>query len=62
MDNNIDKIVFEEKYTEPELAKGILFLLKDYYVGSFKEADDKIYMDFENGQKFVLTLKERRDS
>lgn len=59
--NNIDKSVFEEKYTENELAKGILFLLKEYYTGNFKAADRKIFMDFENGQKFVLTVNEYKE-
>lgn len=57
MDNNIKKTIVEESYTENELAKGILFLLKEYYTGSFKAEGEKIRMDFENGQRFVLTVQ-----
>ncbi len=65
MDKNIDKTIFdailEEDYTEKELAKGILFLLKEYYIGSFKADGEKIRMHFENGQKFVLTVNEYKE-
>lgn len=48
----------EENYTTEELAKGILFLIKEYYIGDFDRVDDNIVMKFDNGQSFVLEIKE----
>lgn len=48
----------EENYTTEELAKGILFLIKEYYIGDFDRVDDNIVMKFDNGQSFVIDIKE----
>lgn len=59
---NVSKSVQEssktETYTANELERGILLLLKEFYVGDFVVDGDKIFIKFENGQRFELTIKE----
>lgn len=47
-----------EKYTEKELARGVFFLLKEYYIGDFKTEGETVTASFENGQKFLFTVTE----
>ena len=41
-----------------ELGAGLLFLLREYYVGSFELHEDEIDVMFENEQKFSVTIRE----
>lgn len=41
MEFNKNEGYCEERYTESELAKGILILLKEFYIGDF-ETDEKL--------------------
>jgi hypothetical protein len=41
-----------------ELAAGLLFLLKDYYIGSFDIDGNEIVVAFNNGQKFSIIVKQ----
>ena len=42
-----------------ELAAGLLFLLKEYYIGSFDLNEDGITIKFKNNQQFSISVKER---
>ena len=42
-----------------ELAAGLLFLLKEYYIGSFELNEGEIAVKFNNGQQFTVSVKER---
>ena len=42
-----------------ELAAGLLFLLKEYYIGSFELNEGKIAVKFNNGQQFSISVNER---
>ncbi len=42
-----------------ELAAGLLFLLKEYYIGSFDLNEDGITIKFKNDQQFSISVKER---
>ena len=42
-----------------ELAAGLLFLLNEYYIGSFGLNEDEITVKFNNGQRFSISVKER---
>lgn len=58
MDNKKGEYFENETYTAEEIAKGILFLLNEYYIGNFKKVDSQIMSDFGNGQKFIIEVKE----
>lgn len=51
-----------EKYNnetnEKELTQGILFLLKEYYVGKFEVNEKKILITFNNNQKFCIYINQ----
>lgn len=42
-----------------ELAAGLLFLLKEYYIGSFELNEGAISVKFNNGQQFSISVNER---
>lgn len=50
-----------ESYSEKELTTGILFLMKEYYVGSFCANENEIIATFENGQRFTLSINEIKE-
>ena len=41
-----------------ELAEGLVFLLKEYYIGSFLLDGNEIVVAFNNGQKFSIIVKQ----
>lgn len=50
-----------ETYSENELTTGILFLIKEFYVGSFCANENEIIATFENGQRFTLSINEIKE-
>ena len=58
MEFNKNEGYCEERYTESELAKGILIYLKEFYIGDFETDGKTIVAMFENGQRFVLQITE----
>lgn len=42
-----------------ELAAGLLFLLKEYYIGLFEQHESEVIVRFNNGQEFSVTVQER---
>lgn len=58
--DNIKDVFFESEppFTAEEIAKGILFLMNEYYIGNFKKTGSSIELDFGNGQKFVVEVRE----
>ena len=40
-------------------SAGLLFLLKEYYIGSFELNEGEIAVKFNNGQQFSVSVKER---
>ena len=42
-----------------ELAAGLLFLIKEYYIGSFQINENEVTVAFNNGQRFTIFVKER---
>ena len=41
-----------------ELAAGLLFLLKEYYIGSFRMDGNEVVVAFNNGQRFTVTVEQ----
>ena len=41
-----------------ELTEGILFLLKEYYIGSFTMNENMVFIRFNNGQQFSISIKQ----
>lgn len=41
-----------------ELAAGLLFLLKEYYIGSFRMDGNEVVVAFNNGQLFTVTVEQ----
>ena len=39
-----------------ELAAGLLFLLKEFYIGSFEMNESRIAVRFTNGQTYIVTV------
>lgn len=56
--NDDDFLIRKEKYDEKEILSGILFLIKEYYIGDFYLKDNRIYMSFENGQQFAVQVNQ----
>ena len=48
-----------EMHDARELAAGLLFLLKEYYIGSFELNEGEIAVKFNNGQQFSISVNER---
>lgn len=48
-------------YSEKDLTTGILFLMKEYYVGAFCANGNEIIATFENGQRFTLSINEIKE-
>ena len=41
-----------------ELAAGLLFLLKEYYIGSFRMDGNEVVVAFNNGQRSTVTVEQ----
>lgn len=41
-----------------EMAMDLKFLLRDFYLATFDVSGESLNINFENGQKFKLTVKE----
>ena len=52
------KILNSEIYSEDEILNGLLFLLREYYIGAFEINEKELHLAFDNGQCFVLSVKE----
>ncbi|HBN12360.1 MAG TPA: hypothetical protein DD415_01950 [Clostridiales bacterium] len=48
----------EGKFTNQSVIEELEPLLKEYFIGKFELSDEKIILEFKNGQKFCLTVSE----
>ena len=49
----------EQQISTNDLAKEIFFAVNDYFLAGVSCSDNRINIDFLNGQKFVLTITEK---
>lgn len=56
--NGKNQVVYE--ITEQELLEEMCLAIKDYFVAVCKQETDGLTIDFPNGQRFSLTVKEIR--
>ena len=49
----------EPHITKQDLLKELKAALQEYFVANVKETANEVYLQFPNGQQFVLSVKEK---